>query len=205
MTDKKGPIDFWFDFLSPFGWFASLRIEEIAARHGRETVWHSMLLGVSVLKVMGLKPLLETPLKGDYLRVDAARYARRHALAFKTARGVPTISPLPAARAFQWAKAHHPDRYKTFAGDLYAAYWSEGRDIGDAGIVAEIGETSGLDGAAIEVAVVSDEIRKLLRAEVEASLARGVFGSPFVIVDGEPFWGVEKLELLEAWLSTGGW
>jgi 2-hydroxychromene-2-carboxylate isomerase len=73
-------IDFYFDFISPFGYFASLRIETLAAKHGRQVQWHAMLLGVSVLKVMGLKPLLDTPLKGDYIRRDAKRYMRRHGL-----------------------------------------------------------------------------------------------------------------------------
>jgi 2-hydroxychromene-2-carboxylate isomerase len=76
-----GPLNFYFDFISPYGWFASRRVEEIAARHGRTVEWHAMLLGVSVLKVMGLKPLLDTPLKGDYARRDVRRYARKHGLA----------------------------------------------------------------------------------------------------------------------------
>jgi len=202
---NQGQIDFWFDFLSPFGWFASLRLEEIAARHGRATEWHSMLLGVSVLKVMGLKPLLETPLKGDYLRTAAARYARRHELTFKTAKGVPPISPLPPARAFQWAKVHRPEIYKRFGADLYAAYWRDGRNIGDTEIIAEIGANHELDGQALTDAITSNEMRELLRGEVDASLDRGVFGSPFIIVDDEPFWGVGTLEELEAWLDGGGW
>ena len=63
MASAREPIDFYFDFLSSYGYFASLRIEALAARHGREVRWHSMLLGVSVMKTMGLKPLLDTPLK----------------------------------------------------------------------------------------------------------------------------------------------
>ena len=37
-----------------------------------------------------------------------------------------------------------------------------------------------------------------------AAMARGVFGSPFVIVDGEPFWGIDRFDQLERWLATGG-
>ena len=64
------PIDFYFDFISLYGYFASLRIEALAARHGRGVNWHGMLLGVAVMKTMGLKPLLETPLKSDYVIRD---------------------------------------------------------------------------------------------------------------------------------------
>lgn len=205
MSDDKPPIEFWFDFISPFGWFASLRIDDLAAKHGRTVEWRSMLLGVSVMKVMGLKPLLDTPMKGDYVRRDAARYARRHGLAFLGADAVPVLNPLAPARAFQWVKAHAPDVHKAFAASLYSAYWTEARDISRPEVIGEIGAGHGLDPAALAAAVEGEEARELLRAEVAAALEAGVFGSPFFRVDGEPFWAVEKMELLEEWLSTGGW
>ena len=93
-------LDFYFDFISGYGYLASLRIEAIAARHGRRVHWHSMLLGVSVMKVMGLKPLLDTPLKGDYVLKDAARYMRRHGLTLARQISDPMMDPRPAARAF---------------------------------------------------------------------------------------------------------
>lgn len=71
----KSPIAFYFDFLSPFGYLAATQIEDIAARHGREVTWHPFLLGVTVMQVMGLKPLLETPLKADYMKIDPPRMA----------------------------------------------------------------------------------------------------------------------------------
>ena len=68
------PIAFYFDFISPYGYFASLRIEELAARLAGP--WMAAdAAGVAVLKVMGLKPLLDTPLKGDYIRHDVRRRA----------------------------------------------------------------------------------------------------------------------------------
>ena len=48
-------------------------------------------------------------------------------------------------------------------------------------------------------------MKERLRSETEAALAHGVFGSPFIIVDGEPFWGHDRLEQAERWLATGGW
>ena len=109
------PIDFYFDFLSSYGYAASLRIEAIAGRHGREVRWHIMLLGVAVMKVMGLKPLLETPLKGDYVRRDFARYERRHGLELARTLSDPMMDPRPAARAFCWVKRHHAGREGAFA------------------------------------------------------------------------------------------
>ncbi len=200
-----GPIHFYFDFISPFGYFAALRIDDLAARHGRAAEWHAMLLGVSVLKTMGLKPVAETPLKGPYLHRDARRYARHHGLTLARPLEDKPMNPLAAARAFHWFKAHHPERHKAIARDLYAAYWRDAADISQAGAILDIAQRHGLERGAVAAGIAGDEARDLLRNSVAASLGLGVFGSPFFIVDGEPFWGTEKLELLDRWLASGGW
>jgi 2-hydroxychromene-2-carboxylate isomerase len=48
-------------------------------------------------------------------------------------------------------------------------------------------------------------VKDRLRAEVDAAVARKVFGSPYIFVDGEAFWGVDRLPQIEKWLKTGGW
>jgi len=199
------PIEFHFDFISPFGFFASLRIDEMAARHGREADWQSMLVGISVLKVMGLKAIPATPLKGEYARRDAERYCRRHGLTLARDFGSPPANPLAAGRTFHWLKRHQPQHQKPVARAIFAAYFLEGRDIGDLGLVLDIAAACGADRAALADGHASGEASDLLRAAVDRSLGKGVFGSPFFIVDGEPFFGVEKMELMEEWLATGGW
>ena len=70
------PIDFYFDFLSPYAYFAATKIETLAARFDRRVSWHAFLLGVTVMQVMGLKPIMETPLKADYAEIDRPRMAK---------------------------------------------------------------------------------------------------------------------------------
>ena len=93
------PVEFWFDFISPYGYFASTRIEALALRYGRAVAWRPLLLGVTVLKVMGLKPLPETPLKQDYIAADLPRLARLLAVPFRR-HGLKGVNSLAAARAF---------------------------------------------------------------------------------------------------------
>ena len=198
-------LHFYFDFISPFGYFASLRVEDLARRHGRTVEWHAMLLGVSVLKVMGLKPLLDTPLKGDYVRRDAQRYMRRHGMVLKRRLDDPVMDSRAAGRAFHYVKHHRPELAAPLAHALYDAYWAEGKDLSTAEAVAAVPLPAGLDADWLRAGTASDEAGALLRSAVDASLKAGIFGSPTVVVDGEPFWGVEKLELLEEWLGCGGW
>jgi 2-hydroxychromene-2-carboxylate isomerase len=198
-------LDFYFDFISPFGYLASLRVDALAARFGRECRWQSMLLGVSVLKVMGMRPLTEIPLKGDYLGRDLARYLRRHKLALSRTRGTPPSNPLPAGRAFHFIDQHDQELAKRVAKAILDSYWRQGLDIGSAEAVIAIAEHAGADAKGLLNAFAEGQADRLFRAAVDRSLALGVFGSPFFLVDGEPFFGLEKMELLEEWLASGGW
>lgn len=205
MATAREPIDFYFDFLSSYGYFASLRIEELAARHGRAVRWHSMLLGVSVMKTMGLKPLLETPLKSDYVLRDTARYMRRHGIQLRRRLTDPFMDPRAAARGFYWVRRNRPGQEGAFARAGLHRYWVEGIDLGAPADVALLAPVVDAEPAEMLEGIESDVARGDLREAVAASLARGVFGSPFIIVDGEPFWGSDRLELVDEWLTTGGW
>ena len=164
-----------------------------------------MLLGISVLKVMGMRPLTEIPLKGDYLRVDLDRYLRRHKLSLARTGDAPPSSPLPAGRVFHLIDQTNQTLAKQVAKAILDAYWKQGANIGSSESVISIAQRAGADVAALQRGFASGEADRLLRAAVDRSLARGVFGSPFFIVDDEPFFGLEKMELVEDWLASGGW
>ena len=88
---------------------------------------------------------------------------------------------------------------------LFAAYWGEGRDISEPGTVVAIAGGAGADRKALADALASGEAGSMLKSAVDGALAKGVFGSPYFIADGEPFWGVQSMEMLEDWLASGGW
>lgn len=199
------PVEFWFDFISPFGYFASLRIDELAARHGRRVDWHPLLVGVTVLKVMGMKPLPQTPLMGAYLARQIARYRRRHGVALGRPAGAAPMNPLPAARLFAWLRVHRPAEAKAFARAVFDGYWAQGRELDQPEALREAARAAGLPAALADEALAAPQAAALLREEVDAAIARGAFGSPFFLVDGEPFFGVDNLELLDEWLGRGGW
>jgi 2-hydroxychromene-2-carboxylate isomerase len=196
------PIDFYFDFSSPYGYFAAMRIDALAAKYGREVEWRPVLLGV-VFKATGCAPLSTVPLKGPYSLHDFERTARFHGIRFK----LPATFPLAtqaAARAMLWVKSRYgAERSVAFAKAVYQAYFAEGIHIGEPMTVVQIGSGLGLDAAELTEGMNSEPIRDQLRAEIEQAIARGVFGSPFVIIDGEPFWGFDRLDQIEALLKNG--
>lgn len=197
------PIDFYFDFSSPYSYLANPRIDGIAARHGRDVHWHPFMLGAA-FKVAHTQPLTHYPLKGEYSVRDFERCGRLHGIPFAMPEKFP-VATLGAARAFYWLEASAPEKAKPFAQAIFAAYFADGRDISALDVVADVAAGFGIDSAALAAAVEQPAIKARLKEETDAAIARGVFGAPFVIVDGEPFWGADRLEMVERWLATGGW
>ena len=199
----KQPIDFYFDFSSPYGYIAASRIEALAARHGRAVSWRPVLLGV-VFKTTGSVPLSSIPLKAEYARRDFERSARFHGVPYRHPSVFP-ISALVPSRAFYWLRAHNPGRENELAKNLFHAYFVEDIDISGLTATAQICRSVGVDPAEVTAALQSQTVKDLLRAEVQQSIDRGVFGSPFIVVDGEPFWGVDRFDQVDEWLASGGW
>jgi len=210
MPALRPALDFYFDFISPFGYFASLRVDDLARRYQHQVRWHGMLVGVSVLKVMGLPPIPSIPLKGAYTLHDARRYARRHGILLGRDLAAPPGNPLAPGRLFAWAQTIHADQAKTLAHLLFDRYWRCNEDLDNEALQATLTAEAGLDWQRYQAAVQTSDPNTpspaaLLHANVQAATQRGVFGSPFFIVNNEPFFGVEKMETLEDWLNAGGW
>jgi 2-hydroxychromene-2-carboxylate isomerase len=170
------PIEFYFDFSSPFGYLASEKIDTLAAKHGRTVLWRPFLLGAT-FKTTGLGPLVSVPMKGDYSRHDFMRSARLLGVTFKLPSNFP-VGTVSAARAFYWLDNQDPARATARCG---------------------------LDAAAVATGINDAAVKERTKVEVDKALAKGVFGSPFTIIDGEPFWGSDRLDQIDRWLATGGW
>jgi 2-hydroxychromene-2-carboxylate isomerase len=200
----SAPLDFYFDFSSPYGYLASEKIEALAAKYGRGVDWHPILLGV-VFKQTGAAPLTQVPLKGDYSKRDFARSARFYGIdGFRMPSTFPIATQAPA-RIVLWLKAHDPARTTTAVHALYRAFFRDDVDISQPDAAATIAARCGVDAAAARAAIDDPAVKDALKSENERALAAGVFGSPFTVVDGEPFWGVDRLDHVDRWLASGGW
>ncbi len=200
----SAPIDFYFDFSSPYGYLASEKIEALAAKHGRGVDWHPILLGI-VFRQTGAVPLTEVPLKGDYARRDMARSAKFHGIAaFRMPSTFPIATQAPA-RIVLWLKNRDPVLATTVAHALYRGFFCDDIDISSPDVASAIAAGCGADAAAARAAIDDPAVKDALKSETAQAIAAGVFGSPFIVVDGEPFWGMDHLDQVDRWLATGGW
>ena len=203
MSGPGEAIDFYFEFSSPYGYIASRLVEDLGRRVGRAVTWRPMLLG-PVFKLTGQAPLVDIPMKGEYAKRDFTRSARLHGVPYRHPARFP-IGTVAALRAFYWQADRDAARAKDLAKALYTAYFAEGIDISAPATVLDIAASLGIDKAALGAALEDPAVKERAKREVDAALAAGVFGSPFFIVDGEPFWGVDRMPMMEQWIRTGGW
>ncbi len=194
-------IDFYFDFSSPYSYIASEWIDALAARHGRTVNWKAILLGAT-FQAAELKSPVSYPIKREYSLHDFERSARFAGVPLT----VPQTFPIPtqnAARVFWWLADADVERARQWARHCLRAYFARGVDLSEAASLRQLAADFGLGGDAAE-AVWNDTVWKLrLKAENEAAIAAGVFGAPFFVVDGEPFWGNDRRPQIERWLEKG--
>lgn len=196
-------LDFYFDFYSPYGYLAHYKIDQIAERYGYTANWHAILLGPA-FKAVGSKPLLEIPMVGEYAAHDFARTARLEGVPFTMPATFPGAT-LAAGRTFYWLQEQDPELAKRFAKAAYKAAFADGRDLLQLDTIKAIASAENIDAQALEAAIQTDSVKERFKTAVQASLDKGVFGSPFVIVDGESFWGNDRIPQVEQWLARGGW
>ncbi len=200
-TTKK-PLEFYFDFSSPYGYFAATRISELAKKYSRDIVWKPFLIG-AVLKVTGGSPLPLVPLKGEYHLRDMQRLSRLWQIPYKKPSRFPIGGQAPS-RIIYWLQDNHPEKVERAIVALFHAYFVEDRDISDPEIAADVVASLHLSRDELVTVTQAPEMKARLKQECDAAIEKGVFGSPFIIVDGEPFWGTDRLMHVERWLETGG-
>jgi len=178
-------------------------VDKLAERHNLTLHLHPILLG-AIFKKTGARPLLSMPLKQDYAQHDLERTARLKKLPFIMPPKMPFMS-LTACRAFYWLKHQDRSLAQTFAKNVFKAGYQMGLDISDNSVVTDLVVTLGFKTDEILEGLKDQNIKDELRAAVDAAQGLGVFGSPYFIYNNEPFWGYDRMPLLEEWITKEGW
>lgn len=194
------PVDFWFDYSSPFAYLALTRVEAVFGAAAR---WRPLLLG-GLFRAIGTPdvPLFEqSPEKRRHTRLDLDRQAARVGAAFRWPSHFPARTVLPLRVTLAAGASETPGGRALIRG-LARALWVEDRDLADPAVVREVCEAHGFDGAALLERAGSPEVRARLQAETAAAAEAGVFGVPTFVVHAPQgprlYWGADRLELAAA-------
>lgn len=198
MMNKR--IDFYFDFSVPFAYFASTRINDLAAQYGHHVDWHPFVSEQFKPSNSGTG-LSQIPVKLEYQKRDYVRTAQYLGIDYHPS-NVMIKDARYASQAVIWAETKFGEGHGVqMAQAIFKAYYVDGQNIGDTQVLNLIGQTMGIDAQDLDTGISSASTREQFRAEIDLATAKGVFGAPFFVLDGEPFWGLDRMGQLEAALK----
>jgi len=205
VRDMSAPsIDFWLEFASSYSYPAAVRIAGLAQAAGIAVRWRPFVLG-AIFKAQGLpadSPFNWQPAKGRYMWRDMQRLCAGYGLPFRRPDPFPQASIFAARVALVGLRQGWGE---DFTRAVYRAAFAEGRQIGEAAVIADLLNGLGVAPEPTLARAQSDEIKAALRSETDEAQRLGIFGAPsFVTSDGELFWGNDRLEAALAWASRPG-
>ena len=185
-------LQFWFEFASTYSYLAASRIESSAARSGVTVEWKPFLLG-PIFQSQGWNdsPFNIYPAKGRYMWRDLERSCERAGIAWRRPSQFPRNGLLAARVACVAAEGGW---CAEFTRRVYLANFAEDRDVADASVIGEILEALRQPAAKVLASAQTDENKQRLRRQTEDAARLGIFGAPSFVVDGELFWGNDRLE-----------
>ena len=192
-------IDFYFDFSSSYSYIAHRKVVELGERLGVPVVWRPISLGAIFAALGHQLPETGSP-KQKYIWHDVVRSARENGLPYIWPDPFP-VNSIPAMRGFYFLDAQPGADTIAYANAIFKATFGEGRDIGNPDVLLNIVGGLGANVEAFKTAISSAQIKQKLKQETDAAMQLGIFGAPSFVVDGELFWGADRLEAVERLVS----
>jgi 2-hydroxychromene-2-carboxylate isomerase len=195
-------VDYYFSFQSPWAYIGHKPFTEVAKTHGLK-VNHKPVVLVDLFSETGGLPLPKRhPVRQRYRMVELQRWRDRRGLKFHLK---PANWPFNARLADGVVIAaveagHNPNEFMQRG---YAGVWEDQLNLADPATLVKMADDSGLPGKGLVERSGSDEIGAAYEQNRQDALAADVFGSPGYVLDGEVFWGQDRIELLADALKSG--
>lgn len=193
-------FEFYFDFVSPYTYLAATQIEDLARRKGARIVYRPVFLG-GIFKETGNHPPIDIIKKAQYLPKDVKDWSEHYGVALS----FPSVFPFNSVKAVRGAIiAEREGKLPDYTQTVFRACWGEGKDISDLQSLGTIAESVGLDREKFLAGIEDPEVKEDLKRRTAEAVERGAFGLPTFFVDGEMFWGNDRLVLVEKRLGKAG-
>jgi 2-hydroxychromene-2-carboxylate isomerase len=201
LTEMRPRIEYYFSFVSLWSYIGCAAFEQLVARHNIKVVYKPIDLHAIFKAGGGLPVTQRPPQRQAYRFVEMQRWA--------DLRGVPLVlkprhhpsNPEVGHRMLLAALAQGLD-VTAFARNALKVLWVHDLNIEDPQVMVDVANQSGLDGAALLLQAEDPERYAQTQALTDEAIAQQVFGTPFYVYQGEPFWGQDRLDLLESALIS---
>ncbi|AMG90579.1 MULTISPECIES: 2-hydroxychromene-2-carboxylate isomerase [Bordetella] len=196
---NASPVEMWFDFASPYSYLAMARVGGLAREAGVRLALRPFLLG-PIFQAQGWNdsPFRLFPGKGAYMMRDIARLADKYGVPYSRPAVFPRMGVLPARVALLGQGQHWG---VDFCLNVFRANFAEDREIQSEDVVRDLLRAQDLDADALIAQARQESTKEALRKQVDRARALGIFGAPTFMVDGEMFWGNDRLEDALAWAA----
>ncbi|WP_295523250.1 2-hydroxychromene-2-carboxylate isomerase [Limnohabitans sp. Rim8] len=196
-------VDYYFAPQSPWAYLGHQRLAEIAARTGSALRVMPIDLGGKVFPISGGLPLGQrAPQRQAYRLVELQRFSEHLKAPINLKPKYFPVSGDDAARLIIAADlAQGSAAAMQVAGAVLAACWAQERNIADEKVLAELLAERGLPAALLEQSH-SQAVQERYETDTQAAIDAGVFGAPSYVIDGEIFWGQDRLDFVERALSS---
>lgn len=187
-------LDFYFDFASPTAYLAYKRLGQLSQQYGLQVNYKPMLLG-GIFKGAANTSPVAVPAKGKYmLEQDLPRFAKRYqvTLSFNPHFPINTLNLMRGAIAAE-REACFPDYLEA----VFNAMWVDGKNMGDAEVAREALSSAGLDAEKLLQLSQEPDVKAELISRTEAALALDIFGAPTMFMDGQMYFGQDRMDFIE--------
>jgi 2-hydroxychromene-2-carboxylate isomerase len=195
-------VDYYFSFLSPWAYVGHRAFRNLVSIYDLK-VNHKPVVLVDLFSETGGLPLMKRhPVRQRYRMVELQRWRDRRGLTFHLQ---PANWPFNARLAdgvviAALESGFDPDRYLARG---FAAVWEDQLSLADPATIAKLADESGLPGKKLVERSEQEAISTAYEQNRQDALASDVFGSPAYVLDGEVFWGQDRIDLLEDALKSG--
>lgn len=193
-------IDYYFATISPFTYLCGTRPQEIAAKHGATLVYKPLDIMGLFGRTGGTPPKDRHESRKDYRLVEMRRAATKLDMAINLQPAHWPTNPAPSSYAIIAAAKDGSGDVAALVAAITRACWAEQRDIAEDEVIADCLEASGFDRGLVNAGLM--EGAEVYARNLENAVADGVFGAPFFIAEGEKFWGQDRLDDLDAFLTA---
>lgn len=202
MTTERRTIEYYFSFISLWSYVGSLVFQDIVRRHDIRVEFKPIDL-MAVFAAGGGKPVRQRPPQRQaYRLVEMERW--------KVIRNIPLVTwpkfypadPTLGHRMLLAAVRDGKD-VAAFAHAGLKAVWADEQNVEDPDTLVRLADASGLDGKRLLVEAAEAPLRELETRLTQEAINCRLFGAPFYFYRGEPFWGQDRLDLLESAIVTG--
>lgn len=195
-------IDYYFSLQSPWAYIGHRLFRDIAASHGVAVNLKPVMLLDLFAETGGLPLAKRHPARQRYRIVELKRWRDKRGLDFhlqpKNWPFHPRLSDGVVIAALQAGLDPEPYLQRAFA-----AIWEQQLGLGDAEVITRLADAAGLPGRDLVALAATDTVGAAYEQNRQDAIAADVFGSPAYVLDGEVFWGQDRLELLADALKSG--